>query len=556
MFLIRRLSVFLLALTIVCQAQTLPGLLGGSKGGTTAATSSDSLGRTAPRSSIYHFLEACHDERYVTAARYLDLRRLKPDDRRTQGPELAKQLADLLDRDPEFELDQLSDAPEGNSGDGLAAGFDTLVTLADDHTTETIQLQRVVQQGVGVWLVSADSVARIPRLAALEGESAIEKRLPPILVRTRFLGTPLWAWIALVLAGALLSLLSRWLSRAVLALLAPLLKRYAESLHAYRLQTFVEPLRLLLSVLVFRAVIELIAPSALLRDYLIKLLTLLFVLGAAALVMRIVDAISDRMLTNMDLKERAFSHSVLPLGVRFVKICVFCIAVLFVLAAWGYNTNAILAGVGVGGLAVALAAQKTIENLFGGVSVISDRPVLVGDFCQFGGQVGTVEDIGLRSTRIRTLDRTLVTIPNSSFSSMTLENYSRRDKMWFHPTLHLRRDSTGEQVRDMMDAVTRILRVHPMIEIGAVPLRFTKIGDSSLALDVFAYVKTPSYDEYLNIQSELLLDILRAADEHGVGFAIPLTESLNITIPASAYQKAGYGFHQNGEIREEPLRQG
>ena len=135
-----------------------------------------------------------------------------------------------------------------------------------------------------------------------------------------------------------------------------------------------EPLRLLLSVSVFRAVIELIAPSALLRDYLIRLLTLLFVLGAAALVMRIVDALSDRILTSMDAKERAFSYSILPLGVRFAKICIFCLGLLFVLSAWGFNTNAILAGVGVGGLAVALAAQKTIENLFGGVSVISDRP--------------------------------------------------------------------------------------------------------------------------------------------------------------------------------------
>lgn len=555
MFWIFKVNLFLLVLAVVGQAQSLPSLLGGSKG-TAANAPSDSLGRTTPRSSIYHFLEACHDERYVAAARYLDLRRFNPRERRTQGPDLAKQLADLLDRDPKFEVDELSDSPEGDTGDGLGAGYEKLLTLTSDHTTESIQLQRIVQQGVGLWLVSADSVERIPRLAALEGESAIEKRLPPIFVQTRFLGTPLWAWIALVVAATLLSLLSRLLSRFVIALSTPLLKKYAESLHAYRLETFVEPMRLLLSVLVFRAVIELIAPSALLRDYLIRLLTLLFALGAAALVMRIVDAISDRMLNNLNSRERSFSHSILPLGVRFAKICVFCIAVLFVLSSWGYNTNAILAGVGVGGLAVALAAQKTIENLFGGISVISDRPVLVGDFCQFGGQVGTVEDIGLRSTRIRTLDRTLVTIPNSSFSSMTLENYSRRDKMWFHPTLHLRRDSTGEQVRDMIDAVTRILRVHTMIEIGDVPLRFTKIGDSSLALEVFAYVKTPNFDDYLKVQSELLLDILRAADEHGVGFAIPLVESLNVTIPATAYQKAGYGFHPNGETREEPLRPG
>ncbi len=103
--------------------------------------------------------------------------------------------------------------------------------------------------------------------------------------------------------------------------------------------------------------------------------------------------------------------------------------------AWGYNTTTLLAGLGIGGVALALASQKTIENLFGSVAVISDRPVSVGDFCKFGSSMGTVEDIGLRSTRIRTLDRTLVTVPNGSFSTMTLENFDRRDKTLFHVTL-------------------------------------------------------------------------------------------------------------------------
>ena len=106
-------------------------------------------------------------------------------------------------------------------------------------------------------------------------------------------------------------------------------------------------------------------------------------------------------------------------------------------------------------MALALAAQKTIENLFGGVAVITDRPVAIGDFCKFGNQVGTVEDIGLRSTRIRTLDRTLLTVPNGQFSSMTLENFSKRDKMWFHLTLNLRRDTTSDQMRTLLDSLTQ-----------------------------------------------------------------------------------------------------
>ncbi|MGA8025731.1 MAG: mechanosensitive ion channel domain-containing protein, partial [Bryobacteraceae bacterium] len=152
--------------------------------------------------------------------------------------------------------------------------------------------------------------------------------------------------------------------------------------------------------------------------------------------------------------------------------------------------------------------------------------VLVGDSCQFGGQVGTVEDIGLRSTRIRTPDRTVVTIPNAQFSTMTLENYSRRDRMWFHPTLHLRRSTKPEQIREMMDAVTKLLQAHPMVDASGVPLRFTKITDQSFDLEIFSYVQTADYNEYLKVQSELLLKIIDAAAERNVGFAVPFQESI------------------------------
>ena len=128
------------------------------------------------------------------------------------------------------------------------------------------------------------------------------------------------------------------------------------------------------------------------------------------------------------------------------------------LSAWGYNTTTILAGLGVGGIAIALAAQKTIENLFGGISIIGDRPVLVGDFGRFGKYVGTIMHIGLRSTRIRTLDRTVVSVPNGQFSAMELENFSARDKIWFHQTLSLRRDTSAQQMRQVLSSVRDILK--------------------------------------------------------------------------------------------------
>jgi MscS family membrane protein len=172
-------------------------------------------------------------------------------------------------------------------------------------------------------------------------------------------------------------------------------------------------------------------------------------------------------------------------------------------------------------LAIALAAQKTIENLFGGVAVISDRPVSVGDFCRFGDRVGTVEDIGLRSTRIRTLDRTLVTVPNAQFSSMTLENFAKRDKMWFHFTLNLRRDTTPDQVRDLLKSITRKLADHPKAETGPLPVRFTGVGAYSLDLEGFAYILTRDSDEFMRVQQELILWILDEIEAVGTSLALP-----------------------------------
>ena len=164
---------------------------------------------------------------------------------------------------------------------------------------------------------------------------------------------------------------------------------------------------------------------------------------------------------------------------------------------------------------MALAAQKTIENLFGGISVIGDRPVLVGDVCRFGDRTGTVMHIGLRSTRIRTPERTIVSVPNAQFSAMTLENISGRDKIWFHPTLNLRRDTSAAQMADVLAAFRKILTDHAGVEVGTLPVRFVSVGAYSLDVEVNAYATTSDYDEFLALQQDLLLQMLRAVGSGG-----------------------------------------
>lgn len=515
-------------LATAAQAQGLANLISGSKSAPQSA-GTDPLKRDTPRDSIYNFLRACHEDNLLLASQYLDLRNLNTEQRTSEAPELAKQLCDFLDRDPYFEVGHLSTSPEGDIADGLGPDLDVLDAFQQDQRQVTLYIERTNVAGKQLWLVSPDTVAKIPELAGWRKESKFERKLPKPLVNIEWIDTPLWIWIALVLIALILQFVSRELSRGVLFVLKPLIKRFFNRLDGYRLEHFIEPVRLLVALAVFRACMTFVAPSALLRDYLLKLIILLVALGVGALLMRAVDLLSDQIISRMNARERTVSYSVAPLLGRFIKICIFCFAILFVLAAWGYNTTTILAGVGVGGLAVALAAQKTIENLFGGVSLISDRAVLVGDFCQFGGQVGTVEDIGLRSTRIRTLDRTLVTIPNSQFSTMTLENFSKRDRMWFHPTVHLHRDTDPAQIREMMTAVERILRAEPLVDPTDVPVRFTKISTQSYELEIFAYVLTPDSNEFLKVQSSLLLQIIEAARRIGVTLALPIQESVAVS---------------------------
>jgi MscS family membrane protein len=253
-------------------------------------------------------------------------------------------------------------------------------------------------------------------------------------------------------------------------------------------------------------------------------------MAIAWIVTRLLQILSRRVNIGADVRQQALYSSVMPLALRVVTIVIFVIAILATMSAWGYNTSTIWATLGVGSLAVALAAQKTLENFFGGVSVIGDRPVLVGDFCKVGDMTGTVEDIGLRSTRIRTLNRTLVTVPNSQFSTMTLENFAHRDKMFFHPTFMLRWDATPAQVREVMASFERILKDNPEVEIGRVPVRFTGVGSYSYNLEIFAYVLTRDFDRYLEVQTDLLLEMIDSVQAAGTGLAVPLQELTGSTM--------------------------
>jgi MscS family membrane protein len=514
------------------------GLLSGAPAPDPAAPLKDPLNRDSPQSSVVSFLDAYHSRDYVRAAKYLDLRKFPRAERLKIGGQLGQQLGQILDRDPEFDVANLSRDPEGSGAGTHPVNRERVDSFTVSGKTLNLELERVaLRSGQSVWVFSNDSVERIPQLTRMTSDSPIERYLPAPLVSWSFLDMSLWRWIALALLAAVIAGLAKLIFPLALRLVKPLLTRFAPRANSTVLEETLPPLQLVLAVAAFRAGIEWVEPSARVRPYIEKGLTLLFFIGLAWLGMRIVDAIISRLTVVLRSKHQSFSYSVMPLASRVVKITILLLMIAAVLSDWGYNTSTIVAGLGVGGIAVALAAQKTIENFFGGVAVVSDRPVAVGDFCKFGDRMGTVEDIGLRSTRIRTLDRTLVTVPNGQFSSMTLENFDRRDKMLFHLTLNLRRDTKPDQVRGLLAAITKMLSEHPKLETGAMPVRFVGVGTYSLDLEIFAHILTRNGDEFMQIQQDLYLWILDAIEAAGTALALPTQASVSYSYADAAKGK-------------------
>jgi MscS family membrane protein len=187
----------------------------------------------------------------------------------------------------------------------------------------------------------------------------------------------------------------------------------------------------------------------------------------------------------------------------------------------GVPLYGIVAGLGVGGLAIALAAQPTVENLIGGLSLFADKPIRVGDFFRYGSDIGTVESIGIRSTRIRGIDRTLTTIPNAALSKMPVENFALRDRLLIKTTISVRYETSPEQLRFLLVKLRELLLAHPRIHPEPARVRFVEFGASSLNLEMFAYATTSNWEEFLGIREDVFLRIMDTVKQSGTAFAIP-----------------------------------
>ena len=220
-------------------------------------------------------------------------------------------------------------------------------------------------------------------------------------------------------------------------------------------------------------------------------------------------------------RQNAGLAGMLPLARKLVQGVLFGLGVVALLNALGFQVTSILAGLGIGGLALALAAQKTVEHLFGSIAIGVDQPFRVGDVVNVEGVVGTVESIGGRSTRVRTLDRTVVTFPNGKLAETRSESISARDRIRLWTNLGLTYSTSAAQLRRVLAEVEAVLRAHPKIWPETVGVRFTDFRDSALNVEVMAWFQTTDWDEFTAIRQELLLAFMEIVERAGTTFAFP-----------------------------------
>ena len=489
------------------------------------APAPDPLNRTNPRAAITGFLVACHQDDFSKAAEYLDLSRLPARQREQEGPILARNLEALLNSATHFDILRLSRDSQGNPEDDTDPDIEHITTLDNPERAEPLNITLRRSQpanGPAIWLFSPATVAAIPRtLPALATASAFEKRLPRFLVATQLLETPLWKWIALVSAALALFLLFRLSLRLLHRLEASLSAHFHKARETGAktiawLPAILAPILVLLILTFFRIFEALVAPAALTRLYIGRALLLLVIGSIAWGVVNLLDYLIVRLEAGLTPHRRAVSHSVIDLGRRTLKAMISIFAAITILDNWGLDMTTIIAGLGVGGIAVALAAQQTLANLFGGVSVIGDGPVMVGDYGNFGGVLGTIENIGLRSARVRTLNRTVMSIPNSAFAAMNIENYTVRDKILFNPKFTISRATPKEQIHHLIAALEQLLKTRPQIETGPSPVRISAFAAPAFTLEIFAYVLTKDVDEYYRHEADLYLAINEVIDAGSV----------------------------------------
>ncbi|MDX1411125.1 MAG: mechanosensitive ion channel family protein [Nitrospirales bacterium] len=337
----------------------------------------------------------------------------------------------------------------------------------------------------------------------------------PDWAKTRVLNHPLWKWILSVLVLALFLLALMYIRRISRG-------RPDEAPFRRAFRRILFPVSIIATAYLLNNLQLEIGFIGDISEGMSRILLAVTYLGGGWTVVLIGNLIAEGVIAGPRVTSKGMDAAMIRVVARIISFGIAAWVIIIGAQTIGIPLVPVLAGLGVGGLALALSAQPTVENFIGGMMLFTDRPVRLGELVKFGDQFGRVEEIGVRSTRIRTLDRTLVTVPNAEFSKLQLENYSKRDKMWFNPRIRLPLDTTPDQLRYILVEIRKMLYAHPKVLQDPARVRLVEFGEYSLDLEIFAYIDVKGYEEYLGIIEDLNFRIMEVLSQAGSGLAMPV----------------------------------
>ncbi len=471
--------------------------------------------RTTPLSTLLGLRKALESSDLTAASEFLDLRYL-PKELDTYTPQqLVEALAYVWSQQNIAHIATLSDDPQGHLDDGLPSYRDQIGSITISSGRIPIYLQRVPdERGGKVWKLSNATVAQIPEMWDELGYSPAAIYFKKILPNFHFMGMDNWQVVAtalfFLLAWPLAALLSSILMRAALKI--P--NRFPLGIQRF----FKITMRFFLFIMIAKMMVDKLGLSLKARIFMES--SGVDYVAYTVLFLGLISLIRDYQIRKMQFAGNPQYAALLKPITTIIKVVLVLLITLFWADSAGYDMSTILAGLGVGSLAIALAAQKTLENLIGAVTLYSARPVSPGDFCRFGTTVGTVEEIGLRSTTIRTPNRTLVVIPNSVFSSTEIENFSERDRIRFYQELRLKIVQPG-QLSQILEEMRTLFQAHSDVIEDTVSIRLSRIDNATAIFRTDANIQTTDYQKFLAVAEELNLGIIKVVTEAGASFSGP-----------------------------------
>ena len=534
---IRLLFVFLLALLMPLG----PVLAQDAAEAPAAAPAADPLGRETPRSAVSGLIEALGRQDFERAAEFLEL----PTGRQRVTPaEQARAFQNLLDSGGKLApFAGLSNDASGKIDDGLPLEQEHIGEIRMQDKVLPILLIRSAEGEAQVWRIARDTMAQVAattRRNPAPPEAADQKN--ELMVA----GAPLKDW-GLLLGLAVMTFGGLWLLSTLVVLVMRKLAPDPAASGPYRFfEAALPPLSLLIAVFVFYNWAETLPVSIVARQTLLRYTGIVTVIAMVWFGLRLVDAVGQLVVARMQRTGRRQMVSVITLLRRGAKILLLIFSGIAILDTFGIDVTTGIAALGIGGIALALGAQKTVENLVGSVTVIADRPLQVGDFIKVGDVIGTVDDVGIRSTRIRTLERTVVTIPNGDLSARQIENFAKRERFLFNPSIAIHPETSAAKLKEALAIIQQALADEKNMAEGH-RARLGSISDRAFNIDVFSYIDVTEFDTQVIIREALYLSIYERLEAAEIKLAFQ-TRSI---VFAPGQLEAVAGMRAAGEASNE-----